>query len=100
MGSEEQEGRVKIPIRDKRKLHDDGAAQQGGAVVGEPVLPEPDAAEDPKAAVAEAEAKAASYLDDLQRLKDGLGRDGGPAVGRGRPLRYGDVVGFRRQARG
>jgi molecular chaperone GrpE len=69
MGSEEEEGRVKIPIRDKRKLHDDGAAQQGGAVVGEPVLPEADAAEDSNAALAEAQAKAASYLDDLQRLK-------------------------------
>jgi molecular chaperone GrpE len=70
MGSEEEEGRPKIPIRDKRKLHDDGAAQQGGAVVGEPVLPEPEAdqaADD--AAVAEAHARAASYLDDLQRLK-------------------------------
>jgi molecular chaperone GrpE len=70
MGSEEEEGRPKIPIRDKRKLHDDGAAPQGGAVVGEPVLPEPEAdqaADD--AAVAEAHARAASYLDDLQRLK-------------------------------
>lgn len=71
MGSddrEEEEGRPKIPIRDRRKLHDDGAAQQGGAVVGEPVLPEAEA-EKPEPAVAEAEAKAASYLDDLQRLK-------------------------------
>jgi molecular chaperone GrpE len=70
MGSEEEEGRPKIPIRDKRKLHDDGAAQQGGAVVGEPVLPEAEADQDADdAAVAEAHARAASYLDDLQRLK-------------------------------
>ena len=32
MGSESEEGRIKIPIRDKRKLYDDGAAPQGGAV--------------------------------------------------------------------
>lgn len=65
--AEEQE-RVKIPIRDKRKLHD-GAAQSGGAVVGEPVVN--DAAEpgEPDPAVADANAKAASYLEDLQRLK-------------------------------
>jgi molecular chaperone GrpE len=82
MGSEdrpEEEGRTKIPIRDKRKLHNDGAAQKGGAVVGEPVVPgaagseqeggaEADRAAD-NAAVAEAQARAASYLDDLQRLK-------------------------------
>lgn len=74
MGSEEEEGRIKIPIRDKRKLHDDGAAPQGGAVVGEPVVPvvPEEAGVDQsadKAAVAEAHARAASYLDDLQRLK-------------------------------
>ncbi|MEX0789496.1 MAG: nucleotide exchange factor GrpE [Actinomycetota bacterium] len=69
MGSEEEEeGRVKIPIRDKRKIHDHGAAQQGGAVVGEAVEPEPDAV-DPDVALAEAQAKAASHLEDLQRLK-------------------------------
>lgn len=71
MGSESEEGRIKIPIRDKRKLYDDGAAPQGGAVVGEPVLPaEPEAEQDAdNAAIAEARARAASYLDDLQRLK-------------------------------
>jgi molecular chaperone GrpE len=71
MGSEEEEGRIKIPIRDKRKLHsdDDGATQEGGAVVGEAILPEAGAADDQNAAVAEAHARAASYLDDLQRLK-------------------------------
>lgn len=82
MGSEdrsEEEGRIKIPIRDKRKLHDHGAAQPGGAVVGEPVLPGAVGNEQPadasggqaadNAAVAQAQAKAASYLDDLQRLK-------------------------------
>lgn len=87
MGSEEEEGRPKIPIRDKRKLHVDGAPQ-GGAVVGEPVVPgafsqeqgafsqekqapEPEGAlsREGQAAVAEAQARAASYLDDLQRLK-------------------------------
>lgn len=74
MGSEdrsEEEGRPKIPIRDKRKLHGDGAAPQGGAVVGEPVPPS-DESGDPaadNAAVAEAQARAASYLEDLQRLK-------------------------------
>ncbi|CAN5899006.1 hypothetical protein BH23ACT12_BH23ACT12_14960 [soil metagenome] len=72
MGPEEEKGRVKIPIRDKRKLHDSGAAQEGGAVVVEPVTPEASASGDPAAdgaAVAEAQAEAASYLDDLQRLK-------------------------------
>ena len=82
MGSEdrpEEEGRIKIPIRDKRKLHDDGAAQKGGAVVGEPVVPgalegeqQAESPGDPAAdnpALAEMQARAASYLDDLQRLK-------------------------------
>ncbi len=65
----EQE-RIKIPIRDKRKLHDDdGAAQQGGAVVGEPVVNEAAGTGEPDPAVADANAKAASYLEDLQRLK-------------------------------
>lgn len=68
MGSEEEEGRVKIPIRDKRKLQDHGAAQQGGAVVGEAVAPESDGPGD-DAALAEAQARAASHLEDLQRLK-------------------------------
>lgn len=67
------EGRTRIPVRDKRKLHADAAgAGSGGAVVGEPVLPEGEpSGGDPvgEAAVAEANAKAASYLDDLQRLK-------------------------------
>ncbi len=66
------EGRTRIPIRDKRKLRDDGAADSGGAVVGEPVLPEAEASggePDGGAALAEANAKAAAYLDDLQRLK-------------------------------
>lgn len=71
MGSDErpeEEGRFKIPIRDKRKLHDDGSAQSGGAVVGEPVPAESDAAGE-DAELAKAEANAASYLEDLQRLK-------------------------------
>ncbi|HEX2054616.1 MAG TPA: nucleotide exchange factor GrpE [Actinomycetota bacterium] len=67
------EGRTRIPVRDRRKLHTEaGSADAGGAVVGEPVLPEaPASGGDPanEAAVAEANAKAASYLDDLQRLK-------------------------------
>lgn len=66
---QEEEGRSRIPIRDKRKLHDDGAAQSGGAVVGEPVMPAEAAGEADDKALAEAQAKAASYLDDLQRLK-------------------------------
>lgn len=67
------EGRTRIPVRDKRKLHSDAAgAGSAGVVVGEPVLPEGEpSGGDPagEAAVAEANAKAASYLDDLQRLK-------------------------------
>jgi molecular chaperone GrpE len=71
---EAAEGRTRIPIRDKRKLHeaDGAAADSGGAVVGEPVPPEAQASGEAPAedsALAEAQAKAASYLDDLQRLK-------------------------------
>lgn len=68
---EAAEGRTRIPIRDKRKLHDadTGAAESGGAVVGEPVLPEADASAEDQQALAEANQKAAGYLDDLQRLK-------------------------------
>lgn len=69
---EQAEGRTKIPIRDKRKLHAGGdGVSEGGAVVGEPVLPEADASTgDPaNGALADANAKAASYLEDLQRLK-------------------------------
>lgn len=66
------EGRTRIPIRDKRKLRaDDGAADPGGVVVGQVVPPEPEASgeEASDAALAEARAKAASHLEDLQRLK-------------------------------
>ncbi|HVL50333.1 MAG TPA: nucleotide exchange factor GrpE [Actinomycetota bacterium] len=68
---EGNEGRTRIPIRDKRKLRaEDGAAPEGGAVVGEPVVPEADASgTNGEAALAEANAKAASHLEDLQRLK-------------------------------
>jgi molecular chaperone GrpE len=68
---EAAEGRTRIPIRDKRKLHDAdaGAAESGGAVVGEPVPPEADASGEDQQALAEANQKAAGYLDDLQRLK-------------------------------
>lgn len=62
------EAPIKIPIRDKRKLHETLGADGAGVLDAQP--PEaPEAPADPAAELAEARQQAASHLDDLQRIK-------------------------------
>ncbi|MEX2588228.1 MAG: nucleotide exchange factor GrpE [Actinomycetota bacterium] len=71
-GDDEEPERVKIPIRDRRKLYEQSpetdAAEAAEAAAADR-SPEEDAGADSSSQVRDAEAKAQAYLEDLQRLK-------------------------------
>lgn len=94
LGEEPERERVKIPIRDRRKLYEQDAGAEAEASAG--AASEDTGSAQPAADPGEAEARAQAYLEDLQRLKaefDNFRRRTAREQGQLREYVAGEIVG-------